>query len=140
MTFVKVVEGSEIYNLPIHHLVHFYSIFLEFYDFKQGYSGMVSRQPMSRRDVVRWAHPRARASPTAPRLGPPATLGFRVHARLPRPRASSTGRPAPLDALKFPPLRAAPDRPVRPLLPSCARLPRWPSCYGWGGRCPSSEA
>jgi hypothetical protein len=26
-TFVKVVEGSEIYNFPIHHFVHFYSTF-----------------------------------------------------------------------------------------------------------------
>jgi hypothetical protein len=26
--FVKVVEGSEIYNFPIHHFVHFYSKFL----------------------------------------------------------------------------------------------------------------
>jgi hypothetical protein len=25
MTFVKVVEGSEIYNFPIHHILHFYS-------------------------------------------------------------------------------------------------------------------
>jgi hypothetical protein len=25
--FLKVVEGSEIYNFPIHHFVHFYSIF-----------------------------------------------------------------------------------------------------------------
>jgi hypothetical protein len=25
--FVKVVEGSEIYNFPIHHFVHFYSTF-----------------------------------------------------------------------------------------------------------------
>jgi hypothetical protein len=27
MAFVKVVEGSEIYNFPIHHFVHFYSKF-----------------------------------------------------------------------------------------------------------------
>jgi phosphoribosylformylglycinamidine (FGAM) synthase-like amidotransferase family enzyme len=26
-TFVKVVEGSEIYNFPIHHLEHFYAFF-----------------------------------------------------------------------------------------------------------------
>jgi hypothetical protein len=25
MAFVKVVEGSEIYNFPIHHFGHFYS-------------------------------------------------------------------------------------------------------------------
>jgi hypothetical protein len=30
MAFVKVVEGSEIYNFPIHHLVHFYSKFWSF--------------------------------------------------------------------------------------------------------------
>jgi hypothetical protein len=29
MTFVKVVEGSEIYNFPIHHIVHFSTIFGE---------------------------------------------------------------------------------------------------------------
>jgi hypothetical protein len=30
MAFVKVVEGSEIYNFPIHHFVHFYSTFGSF--------------------------------------------------------------------------------------------------------------
>jgi hypothetical protein len=29
--FVKVVEGSEIYNFPIHHLVHFSCKILSFY-------------------------------------------------------------------------------------------------------------
>jgi hypothetical protein len=28
--FVKVIESSEIYNFPIHHFVHFYSIFWRF--------------------------------------------------------------------------------------------------------------
>jgi hypothetical protein len=30
MAFVKVVEGSEIYNYSIHHFVHFYSKFWSF--------------------------------------------------------------------------------------------------------------
>jgi hypothetical protein len=30
MAFVKVVEGSEIYNFPIRHFVHFYSKFWSF--------------------------------------------------------------------------------------------------------------
>jgi hypothetical protein len=34
--FVKVVEGSEIYNFPIYHFVHFYSKFLRKTHSKQG--------------------------------------------------------------------------------------------------------
>jgi hypothetical protein len=36
--FVKVVEGSEIYNFPIHHLVHFSCKKIEFLSLEQGQS------------------------------------------------------------------------------------------------------
>jgi hypothetical protein len=46
MAFVKVVEGSEIYNFPIHHLVHFDS---KFWTFTCSNSGTVKRIRASRR-------------------------------------------------------------------------------------------
>jgi hypothetical protein len=61
MAFVKVVEGSEIYNFPIHHLVHFYS---KFWSFTCSNSGRVKRIRASR----------CRAAParrTASASGPP---------------------------------------------------------------------
>jgi hypothetical protein len=67
MAFVKVVEVSEIYHFPIHHLVHFYTIFWSYTCSNRG-----TRQLSASR-----AAPRRRA----PRLGPPATLGFRAPAR-----------------------------------------------------------
>jgi hypothetical protein len=36
MAFVKVVEGSEVYKFPIHHLEHFYTIFLSLTRSKPG--------------------------------------------------------------------------------------------------------
>jgi uncharacterized membrane protein YoaT (DUF817 family) len=47
--FVKVVEGSEIYNFPIHHFVHFYSIFLEIFVLEQEYCEILSSRPTPRR-------------------------------------------------------------------------------------------
>jgi hypothetical protein len=58
--FVKVVEGSETYNFPIHHLEHFYT-FLAFDAFKAGYCDI----------VVGWPTPRRAAPPHASA----ATLG-----------------------------------------------------------------
>jgi hypothetical protein len=125
--FVKVVEGSEIYNFPIHHLVHFYS---KFWSFKRSNRGIVARFQASWRRAATSRAGRAHArSPARPRC---------ASSRL--PPSASRGRPVPLDAVKFPPPRASSDRPVRPLLPSCACLPRWTSCYGQVGRCLSSEA
>jgi hypothetical protein len=54
MTIVKVVEGSEIYNFPIHHLVHFYS---KFWSFTCSNSGTVKRIRASQRRVVLRAAP-----------------------------------------------------------------------------------
>jgi hypothetical protein len=70
MAFVKVVEGSEIYNFPIHHFVHFYSTFWS-YACSNRVSGKRFQRPTSycaRRDVAR--APRRSASPeAAPSLG-----------------------------------------------------------------------
>jgi hypothetical protein len=54
--FVKVVEGSEIYNFPIHHFVHFYSKFLRNTHSKRGTStrsraGRAAAAPAPRADV-----------------------------------------------------------------------------------------
>jgi hypothetical protein len=63
MTIVKVVEGSEIYNFPIHHLVHFYS---KFWSFTCSNSGTVKRIRASQRRVVLRAAP-PRCPSTFPR-------------------------------------------------------------------------
>jgi hypothetical protein len=63
--------------------VHFYS---NFWSFKRSNRVTVARIQASRR--------RARASPRTPHLGPPATLSFWVHARLPRPRAPRSRAPS----------------------------------------------
>jgi hypothetical protein len=66
--FVKVVEGSEIYNFSNHHLVHFYS---NIWSFRRSNSGAVSQGRVSRRhaaprrDVARRARARACAAPTS---------------------------------------------------------------------------
>jgi hypothetical protein len=69
---VKVVEGSEIYNFPIHYFMHFYSTFWSFTRPNRG-TGTLSA---SRTTVSRTA--RMRAAP-APR---------RITARAPRRSAS----------------------------------------------------
>jgi hypothetical protein len=43
---VKVVEGSEVYNFPIHHLVHFYS---NFWSFERSNRTAVTRNKVDRR-------------------------------------------------------------------------------------------
>jgi hypothetical protein len=48
--FVKVVEGSEIYNFPIHHFVHFYS---NFWSFKHSNRGAVTQGQAGRSRVTR---------------------------------------------------------------------------------------
>jgi hypothetical protein len=87
--FVKVVEASEIYNFSIHHVMHFYS---NFWSFKRS----------NMRTLKRFRVGRHRAPPTRrPRTRATAALGI-CAARLPRPRAPSPGRSAPLDASEFP--------------------------------------
>jgi hypothetical protein len=54
MAFVKVVEGSEIYNFPIYRSVQFYS---KVWSFACSNSGSAKRVRASRRRDV--AHPRA---------------------------------------------------------------------------------
>jgi hypothetical protein len=75
--FVKVVEGSEIYNFPIHHFVHFYSTFWSF--------------TCSNRDTVTQLRP----ADVAPRP-------HRDVARAGRTRAALYRQPAHLGALCYP--------------------------------------
>jgi hypothetical protein len=100
MAFVKVVEGSEIYNFPIHHFVHFYSTFWS-YACSNRVSGKRFQRPTSycaRRDVAR--APRRSASPeAAPSLGrgpPPRQHACRgaAESALPAPRPVACARRA----------------------------------------------
>jgi hypothetical protein len=70
---VKVVEGSEIYNVPIHHFEHFYSFFLSFKHSKQG---TMTRLRAGRR---RAATSRVARAPRPSR----ACLAVRARSRLP---------------------------------------------------------
>jgi hypothetical protein len=67
MTFLKVVEGSEIYIFPIHHLLHFYSNFWRF--------------PRSNRGTVKYVRAGRRRAAPASLFGPHADRGA---ARLPK--------------------------------------------------------
>jgi hypothetical protein len=90
MTFVKVGKGGEIYNFPIHHLVHFYS---NFWSFKRSNRCTMTQSRASRCHVAtsRALPPRhpslARAFPRhpAPSWGPwsprPLTCRFRTRRR-----------------------------------------------------------
>jgi hypothetical protein len=49
MVFVKVVEGSEIYDFPVHHFVHFYS---NFWSFRRSNRGAVTQGWAGRRRVA----------------------------------------------------------------------------------------
>jgi hypothetical protein len=67
--FVKVVEGSEIYNFPIHHFVHFYSKFLRKMQSNRGTPSSLARaraEPRPRRTAPR-PH-RLRTPPPRPLL------------------------------------------------------------------------
>jgi hypothetical protein len=108
---VKVVEGSEIYNFPIYHLEHFYTIFFEFDAFKAGYCNTVMGWPTLRRAAPRRRVRRARACAATPRANTapalaPRRLGVRV-ARRPRPRLSQDAHAARRLELRDPP-RVAP--------------------------------
>jgi hypothetical protein len=110
--FVKVVDGSEIYNFPSHHLVHFYSNFWRFSHSNQGTVKQfrVSRAP--RRDVACRRRPPSASAPSClPRPAhPPRPCAF--------PRT-----PAPRDALKSAPRHVPAGRPRRT---TAGRAPRHP--------------
>jgi hypothetical protein len=113
--FVKVVEGSEIYNFPIHHLMHFYS---NFWSFRRSNRGAVSQgragrhRTAPRRNV---AH-RACAAPTS--ASEPPRAFPRPHAS-PRPRVHRGPRSPRMSrgALDLATIRALLCPPV------CRRLP-----------------
>jgi hypothetical protein len=85
---VKVVEGSEIYNFPIHTLVHFSCKKIEFSSLEQGQSEIIP----GRRDVAR-APTRQSAPPRAPYAAstsePPRTFPRLVPRGHARPKAAS---------------------------------------------------
>jgi hypothetical protein len=102
---VKVVEGSEIYNFPIHHWVHFYSTF-ESFARSNRVSGkrfrLADAGAAPRHDVVR----RARASPlprraavprhpSRPRAFPRRGSFPRQHARRGAPESALPACPRP---------------------------------------------
>jgi hypothetical protein len=110
--FVKVVEGSEIYNFPIHYFVHFYSTFWSY--------------TCSNRDTGKQfgrAVP-CRASAHATRYHPPVPLGAvrRPRPRLSRPRTSggvrAPGLVAPARAARR---HACPARGCSPSVPPCSK-------------------
>jgi hypothetical protein len=100
---MKVVEGSEIYNFPIHHFVHFYSTLWSFTRLNRGTGALsASRATASRNARVRAAPAPRRTAARAPgaarhprsRLPSPRTLPRR--ARMPRhPRTPRCPRPVP---------------------------------------------
>jgi hypothetical protein len=87
--FVKVVEGSEIYNFPIHHYVHFYS---NFWIFKRANRGATTQGRASRRratpcrDVKHRAPRRTYAAPAS---------ASAPHAHLPKAASRLPNTPRP---------------------------------------------
>jgi hypothetical protein len=115
---VKVVEGSEIYNFPIHRSVHFSSNFGS----KSGSNSPAPQHVTLERDVATRQSTRRAPARAAARQGRP--LGVRAHG--PRPEAAlpqSTHTPRPFG------FRARPDR--------VAALPAGPSA---GLPCASATA
>jgi hypothetical protein len=110
---VRKVEGSEIYDFPIHHLEHFYAIFWSLTRSKQG----TSTQSRAGRPCA--------ATSRAARA--PALLPRRPRVRRPRPRlpeSSRASRPPsesgpPRGAPRFVAGRAPQYPPVRPARPYC---------------------
>jgi hypothetical protein len=98
--FVKVVEGSVIYNFPIHHLVHFYSNFWRFSRSNQGTVKQFRVSRALRRDIARLRRPPSASAP--PCLLRPAFP--------PRPCAFP-GRPRPM--MLWSPHRATRQHAVR---------------------------
>jgi hypothetical protein len=96
MAFAKVVEGSEIYNFPIHHFVHFYS---KFWSKTRSNSASPTHEhspdapTRTRRDAPPRACLRPRqallASASAPLCAPSQRV---THPQSPRPETSSDPR------------------------------------------------
>jgi hypothetical protein len=92
MAFLKVVEGSQIYNFPIHSIVHFHSIFWRKLKLNRGTPTRAWPRVCSRAPPRRPA-PATSASPSGPRAAP--SLGL-THTESPRihpllaPRAGRT--------------------------------------------------
>jgi hypothetical protein len=116
--FVKVVEGSEIYNFHIHHFVHFYSRFLR---------KTRSNRGNPQRSAPECEHARAatsparrttlRRAPAAPAPGP-AHLGIRALCA-PSQHCTPSQHPRPE-------VPCASRRPVRAALGPAVRRPRLP--------------
>jgi hypothetical protein len=95
-SFVKVVEGSEIYNFPIHHLVHFCSDLGE-NDAQSCLVGISSAELQPRRDAPERECTRCVPARAATRQGRP--LGVRAHG--PCPEASPSPGHAHTEAIRF---------------------------------------
>jgi hypothetical protein len=92
--FVKVVEGSEIYNFPIHHLVHFSSNFGS----KSGSNSPAPQHVTLERDVATRQSARRAPAHAVTRQGSP--LGVRAHG--PRPEAAPSLDHAHTEAIRIP--------------------------------------
>jgi hypothetical protein len=97
MSFVKVVEGSEIYNFPIHHFVHFYSKFWSFACSNSGSAKRVQvrvrpRRPPRRPHQRRAPRPPRRPSRAFPRHPRPEAPYFLPASRVTRRRTVRTHR------------------------------------------------
>jgi hypothetical protein len=117
MAFVKVVEGSDIYNFPIHHFLHFYS---KFWSFTCSNSGTAKRNRVSRCRA-------GLCAATSRRLGVCASAAPPEATRHPSPctfprstRAPRRSKPAPLHALARHPHRT-----------TAGRVPHGPAVYPW---------
>jgi hypothetical protein len=91
---VKVLEGSWIYNFPIHHILHFYSkIWRKFSSNRVSGTLFSGRRPSQRRPCRAALHRAVQPGPRPHALGPEGALSRgRV---VPRPRAPSGREPRP---------------------------------------------
>jgi hypothetical protein len=98
MAFVKVVEGSEIYNFPIHHFVHFCS---KFWRYSCSNRGTVKQNQVCRCHTA-MSHARARRSASASAPAPPPEAAPSSRARAPRHLEVLLGR-ASLPSMPYQP-------------------------------------
>jgi hypothetical protein len=132
MAFLKVVDGSEIYNFPIHYFVHFYSTFWIFTCSNRGTvtEFSVGRCRAAPRCDVARASPRTQAQCVARGRaslgrGPPEAG---THAEPPRKSTLPALRPKAGARRALPPMPAlpvvvrAPDRCAFPLRSSLLRV------------------
>jgi hypothetical protein len=101
--FVKVVEGSEIYNFPIHHFVHFYSKFwsillsnrASWNGWRHGATSWRPERQARPRHAVRAVPPaRAPRRVALPETAPPEIGTHIEHRGNPRRRVSRPGKRA----------------------------------------------